>query len=98
MSKKINNRVYMNSHNIPIQKEGESDSDFESRMEYFLKNDMRVPIAGKGKLNFGFTNNFNVGQGVINNGDDTTMRKMEDGDETDSVSYDPNGGSSFSIV
>lgn len=98
MSDKIKNRVYMNSHDIPVKKEGESDADFEARMEFFRKNDMRVPIAGKGKPNFGFTNNYNKGQGIINNGDDTVMRKMVDGDETGDKSYDPAGGSSFSIV
>lgn len=94
----VRNRVYMNSKDVPVRKAGESDTDFEARMEHFRKNDLRIVIAGKGKVNFGFTNNFIPGAGVINNGDDRPRQMMIDGVETKEYSFNPYGGSSFSFV
>lgn len=97
-SKMVHNRVYLNPVDVPVRKEGESDEDFNARMEYFRKNDLRVPIAGVGMVNFRFDRNYIVGLGVINNGDDKPRVKMAYGKPTGEITYEPYAGSSFSVV
>ncbi|MBP5458841.1 MAG: hypothetical protein J6Y62_01505 [Clostridia bacterium] len=61
----ISKYVHWNSRAVPARKEGESDEDFEARMEWFRKHDRRVPVAGFGKRNFGFGCNYVPGSGTI---------------------------------
>ena len=94
----IHNRVYLNAKEIPIRSENESPADFESRMEFFRKNDLRIPLAGRGMPNFGFDSNYIVKLGTINNGDDLPRRRMEYGKETGEITYNPYAGGAFSIT
>lgn len=94
----IRNRVHLNSHDVPVRKDGESEADFEARMEYFRKNDLRIVVPGTGKKNFAFDYYFTVGNGVISNGDDKPLIKMQGGRENlESISYNPERGGSFSV-
>lgn len=94
----IHNRVYLNAREIPVRGENETAVDFESRMEHFRKNDLRVPVAGRGKPNFGFDHNYIPKLGAVNNGDDAPRKRMEFGEETGEITYNPHAGGSFSVV
>ena len=61
----ISRYIHWNARNVPERKEGESEQDFQARMEWFRKYDRRVPVAGVGKLNFGFGYRTVLGTGVI---------------------------------
>lgn len=62
---RVSQYVHWNRRDVPVQKEGESAQDFESRMELFRKTDLRVPVAGFGKPNFGFGRSFIIGMGTL---------------------------------
>lgn len=94
----INHRAFLNTNDVPVKKSGESEEDFQAKMEYFRKNDLRVVIPGMGKVNFAFDQYFTVGRGVIGNGDDKPIVKMADGvEDLNSITYNPERGGSFSV-
>lgn len=94
----INHRAYLNIKDIPVKKDGESEKDFQARLEYFRKNDLRIAIPGRGMVNFGFDNYFTVGNPVMGNFDFQVRKKFKDGEETGETSYNPENGGHFSIV
>lgn len=94
----VKKRVYLNTHDIPVRKENESVQDFNARMEYFRKTDLRISIPNMGMVNFAFDHCYTVGVGTIGNGDDKPRIKMVNGEiDYSSVTYNPQRGGYFSI-
>ena len=77
----ISRYIHWNARNVPEKKEGESEQDFQNRMEWFRKFDKRVPIAGVGKVNFGFGYRTILGTGVIGDKIDRPTEKWAKNDE-----------------
>ena len=84
---------------IPVRGEGESEGDFQARMEIFRKEDRRVPIAGRGKENFGWCVSCLLGEGnttgTLGNRDALPMPVMQDGEETGRLVGHFYGGGTF---
>ena len=89
--------IHLNSEDVPIKNDGESDEDFEKRLERFRQADRRVATDLHGKVNFGFARKYRIGNGVIGIRDWEPKVKMIDGVEDGTVNYDPHAGGSWSL-
>ncbi len=96
--KDIHNRIYLNRMDVPARNDGETEEHFEQRMESYRRDDLRVPVAGRGKPNFGFDRYYNPGVGVSNISDSVPRSRMEYGRETGEVFYTGHAGGAFSLV
>lgn len=86
---------------VPVRKEGESDADFNARMEWFRRRDRRVPVAGFGMMNFGFGVSYRNGAGVLCNTIRCPIQKWKNVGETyeavNEFSVDPLTYGSWSV-
>lgn len=92
---------HLNTRNVPVKQEGESDADFKARLDWFRKHDNRVPVAGWGMPNFGFGVSYGFGGGVLCNTMKTALEKSEmDGENygpSDDYVYAPRTYGSWSL-
>lgn len=57
--------IHLNAQDAPVKQPGESDRDYQARLEHYRKHDHRIPVAGLGKVNFGYYRVYD-GSGVVN--------------------------------
>ena len=93
----VSKYVHLNHTGVPVKEAGETEENFQKRMERFRQADRRVVTDLHGKVNFGFGQNFLIGNGVIGLRDWEPKKKMVDGAETGTVYYNPNQKGGWSL-
>ena len=95
---KMSYHVRLNHVEVPERAPGESDQEWEARLERFRQIDRRVAVDGHGRPNFGFGVTFTLGQGVIRGAGDWAPKiHFQDGAETGEVSYEPEAPGGWSL-
>lgn len=94
MSREVISYIHLNNTGVPIKEDGESEEQFQARLERFRRADRRVATDLHGKVNFGFGNSFKIGNGVIGLRDWEPKKSSK----TDDVFYDPNRPGGWSIA
>lgn len=94
----VSRYIHLNHVSVPVKEVDETEEHFQQRMERFRKADRRVVTDLYGKVNFGFGQNFLIGNGVIGLRDWEPKKKMVDGNDTGEVNYDPNRPGGWSLA
>lgn len=85
----LKNRVYCNEYSTTVI------GNLNGNMKMRFENDNRIPIAGKGMVNFGFDQNFRINGGMINGTDDYVLKIVKDGEQTGNYRYISHNGNWF---